>query len=442
MDNSTKIMLGIKDSHLELDQNFTEPVEDQGDRIVVHLVQSYQMTCPYCGKTMQKNGMREVHCLGPALNYKPTIWSIKKQKYLCKPSKSCPNNVTRLAPILDVNPHDQITISVKQRIMMLLTLNLSEKDISKIIGVSDLTVRRVITNLDHEFKPNYHWLPRHIAFDDFKSGRFAPSDMSIILMNIENKRTLDIILSRQKTYLRKYFLRYDYSARLAVQTVTVDLYAPYRPLIHELFPNAIIIADHFHIVAQAYRALNKIRLQAMNRAGKGTHQWRALKHFWKLLLTPASKLRYDNYWSRRNFGYAQLTDIEVIHRLLDFDDNLKQAYRYYQDLEVAISQQDKEGLDQLLSIKWTHLPQALQKVQRTLRTHKQEIYNSFKYATYTNGPVEGTNNKIKVIKRTAYGFRNFFNFRVRILLALPNTYIAINWKNKQTAHTNVQAQAA
>ncbi len=181
--------------------------------------------------------------------------------------------------------------------MMLLTFNLSEKDISKIIGVSDLTVRRVITNLDHEFKPNYHWLPRHIAFDDFKSGRFAPSDMSIILMNIENKRTLDIILSRQKTYLRKYFLRYDYSARLAVQTVTVDSYALYRPLIHKLFPNAIIIADHFHIVAQAYRALNKIRLQAMNRAGKGTHQWRALKHFWKLLLTPASKLRYDNYWS-------------------------------------------------------------------------------------------------------------------------------------------------
>lgn len=87
-------------------------------------------------------------------------------------------------------------------------------------------------------------------------------------------------------------------------------------------------------------------------------------------------------------------------------------------------------------------PTSTSKSSATLRTHKQEIYNSFKYTTYTNGPVEGTNNKIKVIKRTDYGFRNFFNFRVRILLALPNTYIAINWKNKQTAHANVQAQAA
>ncbi len=44
------------------------------------------------------------------------------------------------------------------------------------------------------------------------------------------------------------------------------------------------------MVAQAYRALNQIRIKAMNRAGKGTHQWRALKHFWKLILTPAGLL--------------------------------------------------------------------------------------------------------------------------------------------------------
>ncbi|MCD7125031.1 transposase [Limosilactobacillus caviae] len=94
-------------------------------------------------------------------------------------------------------------------------------------------------------------------------------------------------------------------------------------------------------------------------------------------------------------------------------------------------QTTREALDQLLAVKWTQLPQPLQKVQRTLRTHKQEIYNSFKYDTYTNGPVEGTNNKIKVIKCTAYGFRNFFNFRVRILISLANSYIAINWKNQK-----------
>lgn len=443
MNNSIRIALGIKDQHLILDQKGSaNPIEDKGDHIVVHLIQSYPMRCPRCGQLMKKNGIKEVHCLGPALNYKPTIWSIKKQKYLCKPSDICPKTITALATVTDIKTHDQITQSVKQRIMMLLTLNISEKDIGKELGVSDWTVRRVITNLDQAFKPNYHWLPRSIAFDDFKSGRFAPSGMSMILMNIENKRTLDIITSRRSSYLRNYFLRYDRAARLTVRTVTVDLYAPYRHLIHELFPNAIIIADHFHVVAQAYRALNRIRLQAMNRAGNGSHQWRALKRFWKLLLTPARNLRYDNYWSRCNFGYAQLTDVEFIQRLLDFDDSLRQAYQYYQDLILAMERHDEAELNQLLAVKWTHLPQPLQEVQRTLRKHKQEIYNSFNYSTYTNGPVEGTNNKIKVIKRTAYGFRNFFNFRARILLALPNTYFAINWRNKETAHAKDQTQAA
>lgn len=111
----------------------------------------------------------------------------------------------------------------------------------------------------------------------------------------------------------------------------------------------------------------------------------------------------------------QLTDVEVVHRLLSFDDDLSQAYRYYQDLILAVSHRDQGELNQLLSQKWTTLPWPLQKVQRTLRSHKLEIINSFKYQNYTNGPVEGTNNKIKVIKRTAYGFRNFFNFRAHIL---------------------------
>lgn len=442
MDYSTRTALGIKDSHLELDTaHFKNVIESHDNQVVVHLIQSYPLRCPRCGQLMLKNGFKIVNVLGPSLHYQPTIWSIRNQKYLCKPSSACPSTITQLAKVKDIKYRHHIRQAIKQQVMIQLTTNESQIDIAKELGISDWTVRRIIFNLDQFFKPNYHWLPRHIAFDDFKSGRFAPSGMSMILMNIENHRTIDIILSRRNRYLRNYFLRYDRAARLAVRTVTVDLYTPYRHLIHELFPHAIIIADHFHVVAQAYRALNKIRVKAMNQADNGSHQWRALKHFWKLILTPAGLLKYDNYWSRRNFGYTQLTDVEVIQRLLAFNDDLKQAYRYYQDLILAINHRSKDELNHLLAIKWTQLPQSLQKVQRTLRRHRKEIITSFKYGDYTNGPVEGINNKIKVIKRTAYGFRNFFNFRARILLALPNSYFAINWKNKRTAHVQSQTRA-
>ena len=373
MDNNIRFLLGIKDPHLEIDPKFGKNyIAKQGTFIVAHLIQTYSVSCPKCGQPMLKNGFKTVNYLHGSAHGEPVIWSIRKQKFICKRSAKCPHCVTRLAQVTDVAFHHHIAKIVKSHIAYKITNNESQKDIAKDLHVSDWTVRRVIQGLDHFFQPNFHWLPRHLAFDDFKSGRFAPSGMSMILMNIENKRTLDILLSRRSRYLRTYFLRY----------------------------------------------------------GSGSHEWRALKHYWKLLVTPAGTLKYDNYWSRRNFAYAQLTDVEVIHRLLAFNSDLKQAYQYYQALILAVNRKSKQQLKQLLKIKLTILPTTLQKVQRTLRLHKAEIIASFnKLTPYTNGPVEGANNKIKVIKRTAYGFRNFYYFRVRILLAFSTSYFAINWQN-------------
>ncbi|WP_430521945.1 transposase [Limosilactobacillus reuteri] len=75
-------------------------------------------------------------------------------------------------------------------------------------------------------------------------------------------------------------------------------------------------------------------------------------------------------------------------------------------------------LDQL--IKRNNLPSAMRRVKRTLAKHRQEIIASF-YIRLTNGPIESTNNKIKIIKRTAYGYRNFFHFRIRILISLKTS---------------------
>ena len=103
MNYSTRVALGVKDCHLELDEkHFAEPIEDQGARIVIHFIQSYPLRCPRCGQPMLKNGFKTVvNALGPSLHYKPTIWSIRKQKYLYKPSDDCSNTVTRLAQVED-----------------------------------------------------------------------------------------------------------------------------------------------------------------------------------------------------------------------------------------------------------------------------------------------------------------------------------------------------
>ena len=436
MSNDISVLTGIKDPNLRLD---VQGIQDSDTLKVIHLIQTGDQNCPVCGHRMLKNGFRKVMVRGLKVAEVPVMLVIRKQKYLCKPSPECPQTVTKMAEIKGITPSCRIADNVKQSIITELPLNISQKDLANRYQVSPSTVGRIIDSLEERFKPQADWLPAAIAFDDFKSGRFATSGMSMLLMNPVNHRTIDIIQSRNNHYLRQYFYRrFTAHARQGVRLVVVDLYQPYRRLIKELFPNARIIADHFHVVAQAYRALQAIRIHAMNRYGSGTREYRALKHFWKLITQKGSRLDYLHFRARRNFQGAWLTNSEVIDRLLAMDDDLAQAYDYYQRLIDAVEHQDRVELTALLAEKLTSLPLRLRKVQRTLRQHKAEILLSFQHHL-SNGPIEGTNNKIKVIKRTAYGFRNFWHFRLRILLALKNSHLMVIQRPKQKASPSSQA---
>ena len=83
------------------------------------------------------------------------------------------------------------------------------------------------------------------------------------LMNGETHELIDVIEFRTNTCLRKYFYRYEYAVRAKVKLIVVALYQPCRSLIRDLFPNAAIVADRYHVVVQAYQALNQVRTQTM-----------------------------------------------------------------------------------------------------------------------------------------------------------------------------------
>lgn len=428
MTNDINFWTGIKDPHLKPDKPFL--TEDKELKII-HLIQSYPMRCPLCGQLMRRNGFRKKPVTIKILSLagKPAVLKIRKQQYLCPPSAQCPKRVTKVAEVQGVKFACRIANVVKYHIVQELSENESMRTIASHHNVSINTVERQLEGLEDTFKTNPHWLPATIAFDDFKSGKFAQSKMSMILMNPQNHRTIDIIQSRNSRFMRSYFLsHYSKKARWSVKIVVVDLFEPYRNLIHELFPKAIIVADHFHVVVQAYRALQSVRLKVMKEYGANTHEYRALKHFWKLLMAKEGQLDYLHYYSRRNFEHARLSNQEVVERLLNFSSELRTAYEYYQDLITAISHHSQALLDQL--IKRNNLPNAIRRVKRTLVKHCQEIIASF-YTRLTNGPIEGTNNKIKVIKRIAYGFRNFFHFRIRILVSLKTSNLMIRELSKK-----------
>lgn len=97
--------------------------------------------------------------------------------------------------------------------------------------------------------------------------------------------------------------------------------------------------------------------------------------------------------------------------MLDYDDTFRLNYNTYQSLMKAVDDNDIHLLRQLVTTVHPDLTHHL----KTLAKHLNYIENTFTY-TYSNGRIEGNHNKIKVLNRIAYGFRNLGNYIDRITL--------------------------
>lgn len=101
--------------------------------------------------------------------------------------------------------------------------------------------------------------------------------------------------------------------------------------------------------------------------------------------------------------------------LIKQDSGLYKCYWLVQELRETLEQDDFNKFNTLVNDK-SILPRYMFTAIKTLRKYKGQIKNTMYYNGLSNGPLEGINNKIKVIKRISYGYRSFCNFRGKILL--------------------------
>ena len=181
-----------------------------------------------------------------------------------------------------------------------------------------------------------------------------------------------------------------------VKEVALDLCDPFKKFAREMFPNARIIADHFHVVRLLNPALNKARTEITG--DKRSHPGR------RLLLMNGSRLEY---FERR-----------ALHQWLDHHPKLREIYFFKEAIHkfyrirgfnkaarALIRLTDQMALSTLDEIKT---------LRRTLVSWRNEILNYFVNRT-TNARTEGYNNLAKLLQKRAFGFRSFFNYRLRLL---------------------------
>lgn len=111
-------------------------------------------------------------------------------------------------------------------------------------------------------------------------------------------------------------------------------------------------------------------------------------------------------------------DMDILDHLLSLDKDLTENYWVYQALLEASKENNIEMFHETTTAeRHQNISKYMQTSLNTLLMNIAFIANTFHYKTRSNASLEGKNNRIKVIKRVSYGYRNFFNFRNRVMIS-------------------------
>lgn len=218
--------------------------------------------------------------------------------------------------------------------------------------------------------------------------------------DLKNRRVFDISPGKSESDLQGFLSRLR--GRDAVRIVCIDLSTSYRALVQRWFPRAMIVADRFHVVRVVMRHLLGIARQICPQL--------AWKRSWlNLLRTRGHRLDPDQR-SRLAAVFRQQPALEPIYQL-------KEQLCTLLCLRSQTKAQCRPLVAQLL-----HFIELLRNsgfelagtLARTLSNWSQEIARMWRF-TRNNAITEGFHRKMKLIQRRAYGFRNFNNYRLRVL---------------------------
>lgn len=356
-----------------------------------------QEYCPYCAQgNYRTHDHRLIQVRDEPFCGKKITLRIKKRRLLCK---SCGKIFSE--PIPGILPRKRFTQRFKRSLLWACETFSDLKKVKKTYQCSyaflyqslyetlELNVRRHI---------NYPW-PKIIGIDEHSFGKCPVTRrtrFATMIVDYKNKRPMELVEGKSGINLSLGLAHIK--GREHVTHIALDLADPYKKFAREFFPKAELVADKFHVLRLLGHDLLRHRKQITgNRA-----DWKA-----RALLTMSSKKR--DYWQRKTI-YDYLKQFPSLNELYHWKEALHGFYRikgYFRARQALTAMLDRMAQSPLKEI---------QRLRKTLHKWKEEILNYFK-TRITNARTEGFNNVAKLVKRRAFGYKSFRNYRLRVLNA-------------------------
>ena len=248
----------------------------------------------------------------------------------------------------------------------------------------------------------YKKMPVHkieyLGIDEF-SLRKGHNYMTIFI-DLQTGRIIHAVEGRSADAITP-FLKIVSKKAKKLKAIAMDMSKPYSSAVTEHLPHADIVFDRYHIMAMMNKAIETVRREQQRTLDKSDKQY--LKGCRFLLLS--------NYSSLDTNRQTKLNSLLEINKPLFVMHSMKEQLRLL--WSQPHRQKALQFLNQWIFDALAAGPKALVKVGLTLLRHRKGILNYFPHQI-TSGPIEGTVNKIKTLKRQAYGFRDMEYFKLRL----------------------------
>lgn len=358
---------------------------------------SKQEYCPKCAYAKHwTHEWRRIRIVDEPIRGKKIILIIKKRRLRCKRCK-----YTFHEPIPGILPGKRFTQRFKRSLLWACENFKNLKQVKKAYRCSHHTVYNAFyetLELNRRRKLNYEW-PKTIGIDEHAFGRSVKARRTkfcTMIVDFKSKRPMELVEGRSNTDLWQSL--HQIPGRENVTHVALDLSDPYKKFVKDFFPNANVVADKFHVL----RLLNPHIMKRRKEITGNRADWKAKQ----LLLMNSKKLKYFE----RKTLHEYLKQHPELSEVYFYKEALHRFYRtrgYERAKKVLTKLTDQMAKSKLKEIKT---------LRKTLMKWRNEILNYFK-TNITNARTEGFNHIAKLLKRNAFGFKSFENYRLRVLNA-------------------------
>lgn len=229
----------------------------------------------------------------------------------------------------------------------------------------------------------------------------------VVLVDLETHKLIGLVPARKQTEIEKFMQQWGEKVLAQIEEVSIDMTGNYKSLIHKICPNAEVTVDRFHVVKMIHEELNQARIDQKRTAEELNVKERA-KLFGSLKGSKYTLLKAEDKLTPKQ--KEKLDQVKGASPLVKTMHSLKE------ELHQIFEESENLGVGTLKLIDWLAIAQNYyRKSVPTIKRWFAEIVGYFENRT-TNGIVEGINNKLKLLKRCGFGFRNFRNFELRALL--------------------------